>query len=132
MSVKTKAPPLACVTSIGTRCLARAHITRMRLPLERFRSTKMSQMEFAVKLSASAHLPWEMIPDIDDGNKYEWYIMVGAERVLRPSYGDGSFAVGKRHYRWYDDKYGRFMVCAKTLTTRTKTMGEVYGGRMID
>ena len=47
------------------------------------------------------------IPDIDDTEKYNW-VQVGRE------------------------KYGRSMYCTKTKIRRSQTMGEFYGGGIVD
>ena len=47
------------------------------------------------------------IPDIDDGDKYEW-VQIG------------------------DSKYGRNMLCNKTGIVRSQTMGEFYGNSTVD
>jgi len=49
----------------------------------------------------------DTIKDIDDGSKYEW-VQVGQE------------------------KYGRCMYCVKTGIRRSQTMGEFYGGGIVD
>jgi len=49
----------------------------------------------------------EDIKDIDNGEIYEWY-QIGT------------------------DKYMRSMYCSKTKTLRTQTMGEFYGGSIVD
>jgi hypothetical protein len=49
----------------------------------------------------------ESIPDIEDGEKYEWVQLPG-------------------------DKYGRSMYCLKTGIRRGNTMGEFYGSGIVD
>lgn len=61
----------------------------------------------AEKLDELPTVKYETIEDIDDGSKYEW-VQLGF------------------------DKYGRTMYCNKTGIRRTQTMGEFYGGGIVD
>lgn len=55
-------------------------------------------------------IKWEEIPDIDNGEIYEWYqVCLGSDR-----------------------KYGRYMYCPKTKTLRTQTLEEFYQNSTVD
>jgi hypothetical protein len=59
------------------------------------------------KIKKLPTIKYEDIPDIEDTEKYNW-VEVGTE------------------------KYGRRMYCTKTKIKRTQTMGEFYGGGIVD
>jgi len=68
---------------------------------------KITDKDMVAEIRKIPLTDYETIDDIDDGSKYEW-VQVG------------------------QDKYGRCMYCLKTGIRRGQTMGEFYGGGVVD
>ena len=68
---------------------------------------KITDSEAVAEIRKLPLVKADTIKDIDDGSKYEW-VQVGQE------------------------KYGRCMYCLKTGIRRGQTMGEFYGGGIVD
>jgi hypothetical protein len=68
------------------------------------------------------------IKDINNYNKYEWIIISSFQKSNR-SYIDKRY---KDEEIYLYQKYGRTMICLKTGIRRTLTMGEWYGGGIVD
>ena len=58
-------------------------------------------------INALPYTRFEDVPDIDNGDVYEWYQIGGG-------------------------KYGRYMYCPKTDILRSQTMAEFYGNSIVD
>jgi len=68
---------------------------------------KITDQAMVAEINKLPYVDEKTISDIDDGSKYEW-VQVGT------------------------DKYGRCMYCLKTGIRRGQTMGEFYGGGIVD
>jgi hypothetical protein len=92
------------------RCKAQMFDWREHYKCDRERALEISQLE-AIKT--------EEIPDVDDQDKYEWYIFHTVRK-------EGDKIVSN------DSKHGRVMYCPRTNIVRSTTMGEFYQGTTVD
>jgi hypothetical protein len=119
LSLKTTIMQLSCVTWNDKRCLATAFTDR--------KEFKPADKQEALRISRLPLKKIEDIPDINDGNKYEWYEF----RTVREETYD-NYWHKKGDIVNNDSKYGRCMYCPRTDTLRNNTMGEFYGGSAVD
>jgi len=98
-----------------------------------YRKKHVCKPEEALRISGLPTVKYEDIPDIDDQDKYEWHEFLSVKQVRK-----GEIKAGWPHGEpedrivTCDSKYGRSMYCPKTGIKRSQTMGEFYGGGVVD
>lgn len=77
-------------------------------------------LEDVLVISKLPVVDYKTITDINNDAKYDWHTVVTVHQ--------------DRHGKIVrnDSKYGRIIYCPKTNTARTQTMGEFYGGSVVD